>query len=462
MPEEPRPLPAIEAVTPDGTDADDFLLEFCIEMVTFPLPPTIERQVLRDAGKPRVKLSCDRPSCRSRQRVAGPKVTSREHLVHVLSNRQRIPHEFTAMHEHGQFTIWRDAVDLCAGLGTPLVDPMLEKHSSRFLESQPSRQRSSRRIAVPSKKNQGIGHLALVRQRVARLNPRGSAPCTPRRPAAAQIGLEIPLRAGELLPKQVVCCRYDVMASRTGSAEQSMNVQPWRSALVGINTSRADGAAGMNRFPNVNFESLPDDPRRKVAPATQRNRDPILEVLRRIFPASGAVIEIASGSGEHAVYFADAFPDLVWQPSDVESENLQSIQAWTTATGVTNVLPPLALDLGAAPRPSTSPSRYAAGFCANLIHIAPWAVCAHLFQFMGQHLVEGAPLVLYGPYKVDGAHTSESNAQFEKWLQSLSPEYGVRDRSAVIAEAAVHGLDFDTAIAMPANNFCLVFHKRRA
>lgn len=218
----------------------------------------------------------------------------------------------------------------------------------------------------------------------------------------------------------------------------------------------------MNRFPTVNFDSLPDDPRRKVAPATQRNRDPILEVLRQVFPAKGAVLEVASGSGEHAVYFGHAFPDLVWQPSDVEPENLQSIQAWTAATRASNVRPPLAVDLNVPPPAATSAAEYAAGFCANLIHIAPWAVCSHLFEFMNQHLVEGAPLVLYGPYKIDGVHTSDSNAQFEKWLQSLSPEYGVRDRSAVIDEAAKHDLQFEKAIAMPANNFCLVFHKRLA
>jgi hypothetical protein len=203
---------------------------------------------------------------------------------------------------------------------------------------------------------------------------------------------------------------------------------------------------------------LPPDPRRRIAPATARNREPIRDVLREILPPSGTVIEVASGSGEHAVYFGHAFPELTWQPSDVDDANLSSIQAWIEATGSTNVLPPLRLDLDTPPEPTSTP-RYDAGFCANLVHIAPWQVCIHLMQWMGAHLEAGAPLVTYGPYKVNNQHTSESNVAFERWLWSLSPEYGVRDKDAVVAEAEKCGFTLVDMVPMPANNFCLVFRR---
>ncbi len=205
---------------------------------------------------------------------------------------------------------------------------------------------------------------------------------------------------------------------------------------------------------------LPPDPRRRVAPATARNREPILAVLRRVYPERGNVIEAASGSGEHAIYFSQTLPSLSWQPSDVDPDNLESICAWTEASGASNVRPPLTLDLGAEP-PSPITANYDAGFCANLIHIAPWRVCTHLMAFMSANLRIGAPLVLYGPYKVNNAHTSESNVLFERWLLSLDSEYGVRDTNAVVEEASKFGLGFSESIQMPANNFCLVFHKRR-
>lgn len=210
-----------------------------------------------------------------------------------------------------------------------------------------------------------------------------------------------------------------------------------------------------NLFDNA---QLPADPRRLVAPATARNREPLRDVLRHVLPPTGAVIEVASGSGEHAVYFGRAFPELTWQPSDVDRDNLSSIQAWIDAKGTTNVLAPVLLDLGTAPEATST--RYDAGFCANLVHIAPWPVCTHLMQWMGQHLEPDAPLVLYGPYKVNNQHTSESNVAFERWLWSLSPEYGVRDKDAVVAEAEMCGLTFVDLVPMPANNFCLVFRRQ--
>jgi hypothetical protein len=209
-------------------------------------------------------------------------------------------------------------------------------------------------------------------------------------------------------------------------------------------------------FPDL--ATLPPDPRRRTAPAVQRNREPILAVLKDVLPDSGAVLELASGTGEHATFFAAHLPALTWQPSDVDPNNILSIVAWTEACALHNVLSPLVIDLADPPQPG--PPQYQAAFCANLIHIAPWQVCQHLMQLVGSSLLDGAKLVLYGPYKVNGEHTSESNAQFEQWLWSQSPHYGVRDMAHVVTEARHNDLFLLHTLAMPANNFCLVLEKR--
>lgn len=209
--------------------------------------------------------------------------------------------------------------------------------------------------------------------------------------------------------------------------------------------------------PDDSYASLPPDPRRKVSPPAGRNREPILAVLRRVFPSEGAVLEAASGTGEHAVYFAAALAGLEWQPTDVDTDNLTSIAAWTEATRVTNVRAPLRVDLSTPPIQDAQ--RYGAGFCANLVHIAPWTVCVNLMAFMSSHLTTNAPLVTYGPYKVNGEHTSESNVKFEQWLWAQNPEYGVRDMAQVSATAREFGLHLTETVTMPANNFCLVFRK---
>lgn len=211
-------------------------------------------------------------------------------------------------------------------------------------------------------------------------------------------------------------------------------------------------------IPTDPFESLPPNPKRRVSAPAARNREPILAVLQRVFPPRGSVLEAASGTGEHAVYFASKMPGLAWQPTDVDLDNLESINAWIEATQVGNVRLPTRLDLGARPEAGGEPA-YHAGFCANLIHIAPWAVCGHLFEVMSLELRPDSPLVLYGPYKVNGCHTSDSNAKFEQWLWSLSPEYGVRDVERVIAEAERWGHLWVETVPMPANNFCLVFRR---
>ena len=194
------------------------------------------------------------------------------------------------------------------------------------------------------------------------------------------------------------------------------------------------------------------------APATERNRDPILAVLVRVLPPRATVLEIASGTGQHAVFFAAALPALHWQPSDRDDELLASIAAWTRVERRENVAPPLRLDVTGSTWPVSEP--FDAMFCANLIHIAPWAACEGLMHGAGKHLVPGGVLVLYGPFKIDGAHTAPSNAAFDADLRLRDPAWGVRDLEAVAATAARHGLDLEERIAMPANNQTLVFRKR--
>jgi SAM-dependent methyltransferase len=196
--------------------------------------------------------------------------------------------------------------------------------------------------------------------------------------------------------------------------------------------------------------------RRLQAPAAERNRGPILEVLRRVLPPRGTVLEVASGAGQHVTHFAAALPDLVWQPSDRDPENFDSIAAWVEHTGVANVLPPLVLDVTAEPWPVATVD---AIFNANMIHIAPWRACAGLLRGAGQHLAAGGVLVTYGPYRVGGAHTAPSNAAFDADLRARDPSWGVRDLEAVVELAASRGLTLAERVAMPANNLTLVFRR---
>jgi SAM-dependent methyltransferase len=198
-------------------------------------------------------------------------------------------------------------------------------------------------------------------------------------------------------------------------------------------------------------------PTRRHAPATQRNRDPILEVLRTVLPPTGTVLEIASGSGEHAVYFAAALPALTFQPSDVDPGALDSIRAWTEASGMTNVRAPLRLDV-TEDRWPTDPVQ--AIFSANLIHIAPVEAAQGLIAGAARHLVPGGVLVIYGPFRVAGAHTAPSNAAFDADLRARDPRWGVRDLEWVRDLASAAGLHLDQRAQLPANNQLLVFRKR--
>ncbi|MBM09360.1 MAG: SAM-dependent methyltransferase [Magnetovibrio sp.] len=189
-------------------------------------------------------------------------------------------------------------------------------------------------------------------------------------------------------------------------------------------------------------------------PSTQRNAKPIIEVLRTLLPAEGKVVEIASGSGQHIMRFAQVFPGLVWQPTDIEPEHLRSIGAWTN--GLKNVMKPYVLDASALKWPI---ERSSAVICINMLHIAPWEATVGLFVGASKILDSGGLLYLYGPYKIDGQHTSESNACFDADLKSRDSTWGLRDVSEIIVTAAEVGLKFDTTIQMPSNNLSLIFKK---
>ncbi|MGF6552159.1 SAM-dependent methyltransferase [Paraburkholderia youngii] len=196
---------------------------------------------------------------------------------------------------------------------------------------------------------------------------------------------------------------------------------------------------------------------RQHSPSAERNREPILAVLRDALPARGRVLEIASGTGEHAIWFAGALPGLDWQPSDADEEARESIAAWTAHAGLANVRAPLALDVH---QPDWGVDALDAVVCINMIHISPWSAAQALIDGAGRRLVDGGVLYLYGPYRRGGAHTAPSNEAFEQWLKSRNPDWGVRDMEAVVALGDAAGLTCERLVAMPANNFSLVFRKR--
>lgn len=193
---------------------------------------------------------------------------------------------------------------------------------------------------------------------------------------------------------------------------------------------------------------------RRYAPATARNRMAILEVLRGVLPPQGTVLEVASGTGEHAAFLAPAFPRLTWQPSDPDAAARASITAWTS--GLPNVRPPLDLDAAATDWPI---SRADAILCVNMIHIAPWAATLGLLAGAARLLPPGGPLYLYGPYKQGGRHAAPSNAAFDDSLRASDPSWGVRDLDDVTEAAGRTGFGRPEVIAMPANNLSVVFRR---
>jgi SAM-dependent methyltransferase len=195
------------------------------------------------------------------------------------------------------------------------------------------------------------------------------------------------------------------------------------------------------------------------SPSVARNRDPILQVLRRVLPRTGTVLEIASGTGEHAVHFAAALPHLKWQPTDHDEQALNSIAAHRAVSKLPNLLAPLRLDASA---PDWPVERAAAVVAINMVHISPWRATQGLMAGAGRILPSGGVLYLYGAYKESGVHTAPSNEAFDQDLRRRNPEWGVRDLETVVEIAGNHGLELVERIPMPANNLSVVFRKQGA
>jgi SAM-dependent methyltransferase len=195
----------------------------------------------------------------------------------------------------------------------------------------------------------------------------------------------------------------------------------------------------------------------RSAPAAARNREPIHRVLHDHLPRPATVLEVASGTGEHAVWFSQAFPTVTWQPTDHDPEAISSIAAWRDTMGLPNVLPPLKLDVAA----NTWPVAQADAVIAiNMIHIAPWSATLGLLAGAERVLPEGGLLFLYGPFREGGVHTTPSNAAFDADLRARDSSWGVRDLDEIAGHAARHGFAAPERIPMPANNLTVVFRRR--
>ena len=195
----------------------------------------------------------------------------------------------------------------------------------------------------------------------------------------------------------------------------------------------------------------------RTSPSTARNRDPILDALRPRLPASGLVLEVAAGAGEHAVHCAAALPGLLWQPTDADTGALASIAAWREHAGLDNLAPPLRLD---ASQPQTWPVERADAVVAiNMIHISPWSATAGLMAGAARVLPAGGGLFLYGPFIESDVPTAPSNLEFDQSLRRRDPEWGIRHLDDLIALAEDHGLALSDRLTMPANNLVLVFRK---
>ena len=193
---------------------------------------------------------------------------------------------------------------------------------------------------------------------------------------------------------------------------------------------------------------------KRHAPATARNSEPLAEVLAEELHDRGLVLEVASGSGEHAVFLARQFPALDWQPSDVDLEALASVDAWAAEAAVANLRPAIALDAAQANWPIAAAD---AVLCVNMVHISLWSAAVGLFTGAGRILTSGAPLVLYGPFIEPGRETAPSNLAFDQSLKQRNSEWGLRNTADLDALAADHGLRRTARYAMPANNLVLVY-----
>ena len=197
------------------------------------------------------------------------------------------------------------------------------------------------------------------------------------------------------------------------------------------------------------------DLQKPYSEACERNKVPILEILRHAFAKAGSALEIGSGTGQHAAYFGAALPHLTWQTSDLP-ENHAGIRMWLEEAGLPNVRPPLALNVSEDRWPVGNVD---AAFTANTLHIMSWPEVEHLFAGIGRILNPGGPLCTYGPFNYNGAHTSDSNARFDAMLRTRDPASGIRDFEEVLQLGLQNGLKFEADHAMPANNRLLVFRK---
>ena len=204
------------------------------------------------------------------------------------------------------------------------------------------------------------------------------------------------------------------------------------------------------------FYEAPTAGERRSAPAALRNREPIAEVLTDWLPNRGLVLEVASGTGEHAVYFAQRFPNLEWQPSDVHPDALASIAAWRDEAGLPNLRPPLVLDAAARDWPIGNAD---ALLSINMVHISPWASALGLIEGAARLLPAGGPLILYGPWLKDDIETVDSNVAFDRDLRSRDPEWGLRRVEDFAAAADERGLRLHDTRAMPANNLMLLLRR---
>jgi predicted O-methyltransferase YrrM len=196
------------------------------------------------------------------------------------------------------------------------------------------------------------------------------------------------------------------------------------------------------------------------SPAAERNRQPILQTLLDVLPARGSALEIASGTGQHAVWFAAGLPGWTWQPTEADPAMLPVIAAQAQRSGVSNVRPPRRLDVLASQWPGDGEAfseTFDAVYCANLLHIAPWSTCAALMRGAARYLVPSGVLVTYGPYLVDGVTTAPSNLEFDQSLRERNPQWGLRRLEDVVVEAGRAGLQLLQRHDMPANNLLLVF-----
>ncbi|ODH00381.1 SAM-dependent methyltransferase [Nostoc sp. KVJ20] len=206
---------------------------------------------------------------------------------------------------------------------------------------------------------------------------------------------------------------------------------------------------------------------RQYAPATECNREPILEVVLQVLPGSGTILEIASGTGEHAVFFASKLSDYIWLPTDANPQARASITAWTEHFGCNNVYPPQYLDVRepvwAVEKGEVSQWLKQEPITTivniNMIHISPWSACLGLMAGAGRILAAGGILYLYGPFKQDGEHTTPSNVAFDEYLRVQNPEWGVRNLDDVVAAARAEHFTLKQTYQMPANNLSIVFER---